>query len=271
MGIDPHAAGQATDLDPFLARARKPTEIDALRQQIREATLAASLCIREPQFSRISARDVAVVFERYDALFFGASIPAALRGRELTFRLSTRATSRGGSLRVWRPRETADGARRAERYELSVSTTLLFESFRGPGRPITIAGRECSDRLDALQRIVEHEMVHLVEQLRWCETDCAAPRFQSIARRLFGHTQHRHELVTPRERAAQLGLQPGHRVAFDFERYEGILSRVTKRATVLVPHPDGRVRSDGNTYYQFYVPLERLGLTNASRPARPPR
>jgi len=190
---------------------------------------------------------LAVVFERYDALFFGASIPAALRGRELTFRLSTRATSRGGSLRVWRARDTADGAHRPERYELSVSTTLLFESFRGPERSITIAGRECADRLDALQRIVEHEMIHLVEQLRWCETDCAAPRFQSIARRLFGHTQHKHALVTPRERAAQLGFRPGHRVAFDFEgmRYEGILSRITKRATVLVPHPDGRVMSEG--------------------------
>jgi len=48
-------------------------------------------------------------------------------------------------------------------------------------------------------------------------------------------------------------------VAFDFDgvRYEGILSRVTKRATVLVPHPDGRVMSDGNPYLQFYVPLER--------------
>ena len=103
-------------------------------------------------------------------------------------------------------------------------------------------------------------MVHLVEQLRWCETDCAAPRFQSIARRLFGHTQPKHALVTPRERAAQLGLEPGQRVAFDFEgvRYEGILSRVTKRATVLVPHPDGCVMSDGNPHHQFYVPLEQL-------------
>jgi len=64
MGIDRHAAGQATDLDPFLARTRMSTEIDAFRRQVREATLAASPCIREPQFTRISARDVAVVFER---------------------------------------------------------------------------------------------------------------------------------------------------------------------------------------------------------------
>jgi hypothetical protein len=260
MGIDHHAVGQATCLDPFFARTRMPAEIDALRRQVREATLTASACIREPQFTRIATRDLAIVFERYDALFFGGSIPAALAGRDLTFRLSTRATSRGGALRVWPARETADGARRPERYELSVSTTLLFESFRDQARPIIIAGRQCADRLDALQLVMEHETVHLAEQLRWCETDCAAPRFQSIVRRLFGHTQHKHELVTPRERAAQLGFQPGHRVAFDFEgeRYEGILRRVTKRATVLVPHPDGRVMSDGKPYLQFYVPLDRL-------------
>jgi len=60
--------------------------------------------------------------------------------------------------------------------------------------------------------------------------------------------------------ALEIGLEPGRRVAFDFEgvRYEGILSRVTKRATVLVPHPDGRLMSDGNPHHQFYVPLERL-------------
>src|SRR5215208_755179 len=120
MGIDACVAGRATDLDRFLAKTRMPAEIDALRRQVREATLAASACIREPQFTRIATRDLAIVFERYDALFFGASIPAALAGRDLTFRLSTRATSRGGALRVWRARETADGARRPERYELSV-------------------------------------------------------------------------------------------------------------------------------------------------------
>ena len=260
MGVDGCIAGQATGLDAFLATTRASTEIDTLRRQVREATLAASPCIRQPQFSRISAGDLAFVFERYDALFFGASIPAALGDGVLTFRLSTRATSRGGALRVWRARDTADGARRPARYELSVSTTLLFESFRYEDRPITICGQECADRLDALQRIVEHEMVHLVEQLRWRETKCAGPRFQSIAGRLFGHTLHKHALVTPRERAAQRGFKAGHRVAFDFEgvRHEGILRRITKRATVLVPHPDGLLMSDGNRYRQFYVPLERL-------------
>jgi len=67
--------------------------------------------------------------------------------------------------------------------------------------------------------------------------------------------------VTPRERAAEQGVVRGRRVAFVFDgtRYEGIVSRVTRRATVLVPHPSGEQMSDGRRYLRFYVPL--AGLT----------
>ena len=96
----------ATGLDAHLAKDLTAAEIDARRLQVREATLERSACILEPQFSRISPRDLAIAFERHDAL----------------------------------------------------------------------------------QRIVEHETVHLVEQLRWRDTNCSGSRFQAIARRLFGHT-----------------------------------------------------------------------------------
>jgi len=253
------ARSAETALDPYLASDLTSTEIDARRTQVREAILDRSTYIREPQFARINTRDLVIAFERYDALFFGMAIWTVLGDRPLTFRLSTRATSRGGSLHTFRPRQ-ATPAVRPESFEMTVSTTLLFESFRDGQRSITIGGNECSDRLDALQRIVEHETVHLVEQLRWRDSDCSAPRFHSMARRLFGHTEHKHALVTPRERAADLGFRPGQRVAFEFEgvRHEGILNRVTKRATVLVVHPDGEMMGDGKRYNRFYVPLQRL-------------
>jgi hypothetical protein len=248
-------------LDFFLAATRTAGEIDALRWHVRKATLAEAPLIREPDFSRLSARDLAVMFNWYDDLFFGSTISLELDmdARDLTFRASTRATTRGGALRTWKARETADDYH-PERYELSVSTNLLLASFGRKGRAITVVGRECADRLDGLQRIMEHEIIHLVEQIRWRETKCARPRFQEMARRLFGHTSHKHGLVTVREHASKLGLWPGSRVAFEFRgvRHEGILSRVTRRATVLVPDPNGRMMSDGNAYQQFYVPLERL-------------
>jgi hypothetical protein len=249
-------------LDHYLGIDLAPSDIDSRRRQVRDAILETSLDIREPQFVRISSRDLAIAFERYDAFFFGASIRTALGERPLTFRLSTRASSRGGSLRISRSRQAPDGTS-LERFELTVSTTLLFQSFVEGERSVTAGGQECADRLDALQRIVEHETVHLVEHLRWQDTNCSGARFQRIARGLFGHTEPRHALVTPRERAAALGLRPGQRVVFDFEgsQYEGILNRVTKRATVLVPHPHGEPMADGNRYHRFYVPLGHLRLS----------
>jgi hypothetical protein len=90
--------------------------------------------------------------------------------------------------------------------------------------------------MEALQRIFEHEIVHLIEQLCWGNSDCAAMRFHDIAQRLFLHRAHTHNIITRRERAAESGIRVGSRVAFSFEgqRLAGRVNRITKRVTVLV-------------------------------------
>jgi hypothetical protein len=257
VAADGRPSGAA--LDDILAARPRPDEIAERLQRIRAAILAASTTIREAQFSRISNGDLEIAFDQYDAKFFGGLLRSVLGTRPISFRLSQRATSRGGSLAKWPAAETPSGAR-PERYELTVSTTLLFGSFRDGQRPIVLCGFPCTDRLDALMRVVEHELVHLVEHLRWGDSDCERPRFQAITGGLFGHTNHRHELVTPREHAADLGFRPGQRVAFDFDgsRHVGVLARVTKRATVMVLHPDGEPMRDGRRYRRYYVPLHLL-------------
>jgi len=90
---------------------------------------------------------------------------------------------------------------------------------------------------------------------------CSASRFQSLAKRFFGHTKHTHALITPRERAwAKFGMRPGDPVRFRFEgaQYTGIVNRITKRATVLVRDTQGRQYGDGHRYARFYVPVESL-------------
>lgn len=249
----------AHPLGPHIARERPLAEIERGRRDVRAIVTEDPDGIGDPHFLRIRAGDVALMFDVYDYVFFDGRIATVLADRPLTFRLARRATSRGGSLHRFRPRTPPPGAP-PEWFEMTVSTSLLFESFGANCRPVTIGGHECLDRLDALQRIVEHEIIHLLEHLRWGDSSCAGPRFRWLVRAVFGHTEAQHALVTPRERAAEQGLVRGRRVAFVFEgrRYEGIVSRVMKRATVLVPHPSGEQRSDGRCYLRFYVPLAQL-------------
>jgi hypothetical protein len=245
-------------LGPHITQERSFDDIERSRQDVRAVGSEDPDGI-DPHFLRIRVRDVIELFEAYDGVFFDGKIRGALAGRPLTFRLARRATSRGGSLHRFRRTTPAPGMA-SEWFEMTVSTSLLFDSFGADGRPVRIGGRECVDRLDALQRIVEHEIIHLVEYLRWGQSSCAGARFRWLVRAVFGHTQADHTLVTPRERAAAGGVVRGRRVAFLFDgnRYEGIVTRVTRRATVLVPHPSGEPMSDGGRYLRFYVPVAQL-------------
>jgi hypothetical protein len=45
-------------------------------------------------------------------------------------------------------------------YELAIAISMLFDGFLETDRRITVCGLECEDRLEALQRIFDHEMVH---------------------------------------------------------------------------------------------------------------
>ena len=47
---------------------------------------------------------------------------------------------------------------------------------RGPP-PGIMSGIECCDRLAALQRVIDHELTHLIEMLIRVDWSCLAPRF----------------------------------------------------------------------------------------------
>ena len=137
----------------------------------------------------------------------------------------------------------------------------MFQTFKNDHQPVNVTGIECTDRLQALQRIMEHEIIHLVEMIIWYHSDCFRRRFKSITGRLFGHTESTHELTTVDERAfAEFGVQVGHRVNFVHggKKYSGFVNRITKRATVLVATPRGELFSDGKRYARFYVPIQNL-------------
>src|ERR1035441_2442218 len=238
---------------------------EAIRQRVRQihhTLLTLSRYIREANYTRIHPEDLELLFKAYDDHFFAGLCRRTLDGRQLRFRLSPRMTKAGGTTArfVTSAGETF--------YEITVASSMLFEGFGKMDRGITVCGLECEHRLEALQRIFEHEMVHLVEQLCWQTSNCAAARFQDIACRHFLHRAHTHKLITRRERAAQSGIRVGSRVSFLFEGHPltGRVNRLTKRATVLVEDPEGERFSDGRRYRKFYVPIIHLELKGEPLP-----
>ncbi|MEZ6118836.1 MAG: SprT-like domain-containing protein [Pirellulaceae bacterium] len=237
-----------------------PHDVQQRTRSVYQQVLQKSRYLDGGNFSVIHPDDLRLLFDAYDEIFFDGGCRQSLGDSPLQFRLSKRMTKTGGTTTRRQFRQTPHAPLRCE-YEIAVSTTLLFHSFGDDHRSIRMSGIACRDRLEALQRVIEHEMVHLIEMLLWTESSCAAPRFQSIAQRHFGHTEHRHQLITPREKAfTQFGIRTGDRVAFriDNQQLVGMVNRITKRATVLVEDGTGEKYSDGKRYTKYYVPVHML-------------
>jgi len=203
---------------------------------------------------RLHTNDLSFLFAAYDTRFLGGLCGKLLSPVSLRFRLSSRMTRAGGKTTR---RHLPDGT---PHFEIAVATSILFDGFRTGDPEVTVVGLPCHDRLGALQRLFEHELVHLAEWLCWNESHCHRKRFQGIAARLFGHREHTHQLVIRSERAAKLGIGVGTQVSFRYQgrRLQGRVNRITKRATVLVGGPKGELWSDGRRYVRYYVPLESL-------------
>ena len=237
-------------------------ELEDRSQAIFDFVLKSSPYIDQPNFTALCDEDLAHLFAQYDQRFFGEACQRTLQamGSPLDFRVSPRMTRAGGKTTRIVPR-VARGLSPVPRFEIAVSSTLLFQTFADVDRPIKVTGLMCFNRLEALLRIFEHELIHLVEMLLWQASCCAAPRFRGIAGRFFGHTESTHQLITPDERAREkFGIRPGDRVTFvlDGAPYTGVVNRVTKRATILVEDTRGTRYSDGRRYAKFYVPVGML-------------
>ncbi len=242
------------------SRRFPPDVVAAQTAAIRNAILGESRHIHRPNFEQIGTEDLASMFALYDLQFFEGWLGQTVKAQAdspLLFRLSSTMTRAGGKTIRYRSRCPGGGCR----FEIAIASQMLFMNFGDVSRPVTVCGLTCQDRLETLQRIMEHEIIHLAELLVWQRSSCSARRFKSLAANIFGHTDARHALVTVHERAAvQHGVCVGGMVEFDFEGQHlvGRVNRIHRRATVLVQSADGRKYSDGLRYSKFYVPLERL-------------
>lgn len=235
-------------------------EIKLNQKKIYRLILEKSSYLESGNFELIHPSDLELLFSLYEEIFFENRIRETLQEIPLYFECSNRMTSAGAKTESF-IRRLPDGTKKVDYFVIKVSTKLLYNTFEEGDRDITVTGILCKDRLQAMQRLFEHELIHLLELLIWNNSSCSAHRFQSIAHRFFGHTQHTHQLITPRERArTEFSLEVGCRVKFDFEgeTFIGFINRITTRATVLVESSKGRRYSDGKQYQKFYIPLDWL-------------
>ena len=230
------------------------TRIQSWTRDIGQRLLRASPYACEPDFTRIHPDDLSFLFSAYDERFLDGLCGKVLGPGGVFFRLSSRMTRAGGKTTLLRE---PDGV---ARFEIAVATSILFDGFADGDPEVSVGGLVCRHRLDALQRLFEHELVHLAEWLCWDESHCGRKRFQDIAFRLFLQRAHTHRLITRPERAAAMGISVGALVTFRYrgKRLQGRVNRVTKRATVLVEDPEGTRWSDGRRYVGYYVPLGGL-------------
>jgi len=233
-----------------------PAMISAGRLAVRERLVRESPRLDKRDFAAISGSDLRILFEAYDDVFFQKQLTVLLEStrHSMFFEVSTRMTTAGANI------SRRSSGRRAGVFRIAISAPVLFSSFREPGEAFEVNGLTCTNRLQALQVLMEHELVHLYEMLQ-SGASGHGPSFREIARGLFGHTDYRHALMTPAKRTSTaLGLRAGELVSFNFRgrRLVGTLNGVAKRATVLVSHEDGTEYSDGQKYLKFYVPLIAL-------------
>ncbi|MEI7834942.1 MAG: SprT-like family protein [Planctomycetota bacterium] len=246
----------------ILAIHNSPETIAARTTAVRDGAMAGSARLQRGQFGAMRPEDVALLFGLYDREFFGGWLSERTRqetGQDVTFRVSGRMTRAGGKM-MHRWRREPNG-RKKYWYEIVIASRLLAMSF-GPGvRPVKVCGLICFDAMASLQRLMEHEIVHLAEFLAWGESRCGGKRFKVIAARMFAHTDTKHELVTAREQAAvEHNVSVGLWVRFDFQGRDltGQVNRIHRRATVLVEDARGARYTDGKRYRKYYVPLNQL-------------
>lgn len=229
-----------------------PGKIKEITKKIYRVILKESQNLGQGNFNQIGTVDLIRLFELYDQYFFNGFFYDNCKDT-LSFRLSSRMTKTGGKVTHHKNSNT---------YTISLSTVLLFQTFEDVQKTIRVNGLVCYDRLEAAMRILEHEIIHLMELVVQGSSSCSNNKFRHKARNIFGHTETTHQLITQEVRAlAKYKLKIGDKVLFDIEgeAQRGIIYRITKRATVMVKNSAGNFRDSlGNRYIKYYIPLQFL-------------
>jgi len=148
-------------------------------------------------FIRLSGADVGYIFRLYDEVFFQNQIKEKVNisGGELKYYASERTSGAGGVCSINYSEEKCI-------YYLDVSPNIINTIFRQNKEGLSdAAGIGCKDRLECLQLIMEHQIIHLLMIIWEYFSDpddeiygTHGKLFQCMSREYFGHTIFEHDL-----------------------------------------------------------------------------
>jgi len=227
-------------------------DVNSKSKFIFDNIISKSNHITSSNFDKMSIKDLINAFYLYDEVFFDNFFRDNYKDK-LSFKLSMKMTKAGGKT-SYKKNESY--------FIISISAILLFQTFKDIKRKIFVNGIECKNRLEAFQRILEHEIIHVLELIIYGDTSCKANRFKTITYNIFKHTDVTHQLITNTEIAyKKYDIAVNDHVTFEHEgkTYNGIISNIKKRATVLINDANGYLTDNkGNKFVKCYVPLSLL-------------
>ncbi len=198
----------------------------------------------------LSQKSIIKLFFLYDKIFFDKQIT---NFKNISLKLSRRLTRCAGITSY----KKASGD-----IIITFSIPLLLHAYQNHHDGYLINGIQCKKPYEALMRVMEHELVHVIEFILKGHSSCSKKDFKQIAYKLFGHTDTKHHIYKNTETINDImDINVGDKVFFEFNKqlFHGTINRITRRATVLVPNQKGLFKdSQGNRFSKYYVPLRLL-------------
>ena len=234
------------------------SEIIKKRNDIRNRLIIKSKNVKNGNIQFMSKIDLEILFDLYDQEFLNDYFSKNFKG-SLKFSLSTRMTSSAGKTIYSRKIKLLKEAE--ETYEIRMGIKFFYQYYMVE-RDKMVSGINTKDSLEAFQIVFEHELCHLIELHLYKESSCKKLRFKTMVNNMFDHTDVYHQLPNQKEIISKkYGLLVGQKVSFISEgrKYNGIIYKLNKRATVMVKDSKGTYRDrDGNVYSKWYVQFEQL-------------
>lgn len=229
--------------------------IQQKRKAVREGLFKNSENIKSGKIKSISHRDLRVLYEFYEEIFFDNWFRDNYKG-QIRFDLSRRMTKSAGLTKC--PKNVSELEPEQILITICIGVDFFFKYDHLEGSK-NVCGIKTTDSLEALQIVFEHEMVHALEFILFHNSNCGKERFKNTVHNLFGHTESHHEIPTNKIIAREkLGINIGDKIEFAFEdkALVGYITNINKRATVMVENPHGiYLDSSGKKYMKYYVPL----------------